>query len=66
MTKREAAILSAHTGIMFGSFSDLHEYAEKILGEPIFTHEFASNGIVKKLKVASKKDFIKVMESITP
>lgn len=31
MTKREAAIVSAYTGILIGSFSDMHEYVEEKL-----------------------------------
>lgn len=66
MTKREAAIVSAYTGYLIGSFSDFHAYAEEIFGRPIFTHEFPS--IVEELKEKSKKDFmsIKVTEKEEP
>lgn len=39
MTKREAAIVSAYTGIMLGKFSDMLGYIEEILGRPVHTHE---------------------------
>jgi len=39
MTKREAAIVSAYTGILIGSFSDLHQYIEEIMKRPVWTHE---------------------------
>lgn len=32
LTKQQAAIIGAYTGIVAGPFSDLHEYAEKIMG----------------------------------
>ena len=40
MNKREAAVISAYTGILLGEFSDLHKYVEEIFGRPVFTHEF--------------------------
>lgn len=58
MTKRESAIVSAFTGIMCGSFSDLHEYAEELFGRPIQTIEFSVDGVVELLKEKSKEDFI--------
>ena len=42
LTRRQAAILSAYTGILFGPFSDFHAYAEEKLGHQVWTHEFAS------------------------
>lgn len=60
LTKREAAIVSAYTGFLIGSFSDMHEYAEKIMGHPIFTHQFADESLVKKLREKTKKDFIAI------
>jgi len=58
MTKREAAIVSAYTGIMLGSFADMHEYAEELFGRPVFTHEFGSKDVVDQLKELAKPDFI--------
>lgn len=58
LTKEQAAIISAYTGIMCGRFQDMHEYAEKKLERPIFTHEFGDKELVKKLKEASKDDFL--------
>lgn len=39
MTKREAAIISAYTGILIGDFNDMHKYIEEIAGCSVFTHE---------------------------
>ena len=58
MTKNEAAIVSAYTGIMLGEFSDMHEYAEKIMGHPIWTHQFGNKEFVEKFKEAARNDFI--------
>lgn len=55
------AIVSAHTGILACSFPVFHEYAEELLGRPVFTHEFADHTVVEALKVASKTDFLKLV-----
>ena len=60
MTKKEAAIVSAYTGILIGEFSDLHEYIEKILGRPVFTHELADKELWVEIKEKSRKDFINI------
>lgn len=33
MTKIEAAIVSAYTGILIGEFEDFHDYAEEVMGD---------------------------------
>lgn len=58
MTKKEAAIVSAYTGFLIGKFSDMHEYCEKLIGEPIFTHQFGSDSFAKFIREKSKQDFI--------
>ncbi len=60
MTKKEAAIVSAFTGFLIGSFADMHKYAETKFGRPIFTHEFGSKEVSGQLKKAAKPDFISI------
>jgi len=60
--KQIGQIVSAYTGILCGSFSDLHEYAEKLIGRPIFTHEFGDKEMAENLKDKSREDFIKLAE----
>ena len=60
MTKREAAIVSAYTGILIGKFSDMHEYVEEKLGRPIWTHQFAEEKLFEEIKEAVKPDFISI------
>lgn len=57
LTKEQAAIAGAFTGITFGPFSDIHEYAERVLGRPVWTHEFASKTLSAELKEAARRDF---------
>ena len=50
MTRRQAAIMSAFTGILCGPFEDMHGLAEELLGRPVWTHEFASKELAEQLK----------------
>ena len=65
MTRKESAIISAFTGFLCGSFSDMHKYAEEIMGEPLFTHQFGDKKFAEKLREKAKPDFIKICENIT-
>ena len=60
MTKKEAAIISAYTGIMLGEFSDMHKYIEKILGRPVWTHELGNSETAEMIKEKSKPDFMAI------
>lgn len=64
MTKNEAAIISAYTGLLIGNFSDMHQYVEKLFGHSIFTHMFADEDFVQKVKDLSYNDFVQLNESI--
>ena len=55
MTKREAAIVSAYTGLLCGEFSYLQEHIEQLLGRPVFTHELPY--LAEEIEQKSKKDF---------
>lgn len=42
MTREEALMLSAYTGVLLvPDFEDVHRYCEELMGFPILTHEFA-------------------------
>ena len=61
MTKHEAAVIEIYTGIVMLTGNDIkyaYEYAEKLLGFPIMTHEFLI--YADKLKELSKPDFIEI------
>ena len=62
MNKREAAIVTAYTGCLLGSFGDAHEYIEKIMGRPVFTHEMASKDVMNEIKEKSRDDFINLVD----
>ena len=65
MTKHEAAVIEIYTGIVMLTGDDrkyIYEYAEKLLGLPIFTHEFPK--YADKLKELSKPDFIEICRKL--
>lgn len=65
MTKREAAIVETFTGICMLTGDDrkyAYEYAEKLIGRPIFTHEFVL--LANELKEKSKADFIELCKNL--
>lgn len=58
MTYREKIIVSAYTGYLMCDFSDMHEYIEKKLGHPVWTHEMADEDIQEAIRNAVHPDFI--------
>lgn len=64
LTERQAAILTAQTGVMVGHFSGFHKYAEELMGRPVFIHEFGSGGIMDELKKKSYEEFYDMCEHL--
>lgn len=58
MTKKERIIVSAYTGVLMCDFSDVHEYVEKALGRPVWTHEFANEVMQKEIQEKTMADFL--------
>lgn len=65
MTKREAAIIEFYTGVCMLTCDDrkyAYEYASKLLGRPIFTHEFV--WFADEFKEKIKADFIELCKNL--
>jgi len=60
LTRDQAAVIGARTGICFGPFVDIMKYAEKVLGRPVLAHEFSEHIFVEKLKDAARDDLFKI------
>lgn len=58
LTKEQAIVISAYTGIMCCSFSLLHEDVEKRFGCPVFTHQFGDREFMEKIQEVYREDFI--------
>jgi hypothetical protein len=65
VTKREAAILGAYTGILFGEFRDMHAYVEEKLKRSVFTHEFGDKVTVALIKDECHSDFMAICNNLT-
>lgn len=66
MTSEEKAIVMAHTGVCMlteDKFHIFHEYVEKLMGRPVYTHELYS--LADEIKERSKDDFIKLCKDTT-
>ena len=60
LTKRQAAIIGAYTGVTCGPFADIHAYAEHLLGDEIQTMTFAGREFAALLKEKAKSDFLSI------
>lgn len=60
MTKQEKLIVSAYTGVLMTDFDSLHEFIEKKLDRPVWTHELADKLVWNELKEVLKEDFLKL------
>ena len=64
MTREESAIISAFTGVLAGPFDAFHQYAEKIMGRPVWTHEMGDKATMLEIKEKSRADFVALAESV--
>lgn len=58
MTYHEKIIVSAYTGYLMCDYADMHEYIEKKLGRPVWTHEMADRDVREAIRNAVYPDFI--------
>ena len=60
LTKEQAAIIGAYTGISCAPFSVIHEKIEQVLGRPVWTHELASKDVWAEVKDKVKAEFLEL------
>ena len=60
LTRKDAAIIGAYTGICCGPFSDMHQFIEEIMGRPVWTHELAFPEIWEAIKKKAKPYFLEI------
>jgi hypothetical protein len=63
LTRDQAIIISAYTGVLICEFSDMHADIEKRLGYPVFTHQLAEPSVMVQIKTAYRADFVKLLPS---
>ena len=62
MTEQEKIIVSAYTGYLLCDFEKVHEYIEKKLNRPIWTHEYADETVYKEIREKCRDDFVALAE----
>ena len=66
LTKKEAAVIEAYTGVAMLVGDDrkyLYDYLSEVVGIPVYTHEIPH--IVDVYKDEIKRDFVKICKSIS-
>lgn len=59
LTRRQAAIIGAYTGVTCGPFEDIHEYVDSLPGfKGIGTISFSMEAVAKQITEASRADFL--------
>lgn len=62
LTKEQALLVSAYTGFLcVNDFSEVHEFAEKAMERPVFTHEFADPEFYKDLRSVLRAEFLQLV-----
>lgn len=60
MTIAEKIVVSAYTGYLMCDFDLLHQYVEKVMGRPVWTHEMTEEKFYAELRDKVKPDFLKI------
>ncbi len=61
LTPKDCLILSAYTGVLMCEVDELNKFVEETLGRPVFTHEWATGGMVQdELREKLKPEFIRI------
>jgi hypothetical protein len=61
LTRRQAAIIGAFTGVTCGPFADIQDYVDSLPGfEGIGTLSFGSKEVAEQIREASRADFIAI------
>lgn len=60
MTTAEKVVVSAYTGYLMCDFYFVHQYIERVMGRPVYTHEMGTDDFEKALREKVKPDFLKI------
>ena len=58
MTKREAAVITAYTGVFIGDKAEYYKYINELMGRTVFTHEMSK--LADEIKKRAEKDFMEL------
>ena len=60
LTRRQAAVITAVTGVLCGCIRDFHKLAEEKLGRSVFTSELKKDSVAEALKDAAMPEFLRM------
>jgi len=60
LTREQAAIIGAFTGISCGPFEDIHGLIERVLGRSVFTHEMADKDLWAQVKELIQPEYLAI------
>ncbi len=66
LTREQAAVIGAYTGILCGPFSDMHKKIQDLVGRPVWTHEMANKELMQKVRELAKPEFLALCAPDTP
>jgi hypothetical protein len=58
LTREQAAVIGAFTGVPCGPFADIEAYARRMFARPVFVEEFAQRRFVDTLQDLATDDFL--------
>lgn len=64
MEVKASVLVTAITGVFFGNMAEFHEYVEKLLDRPVWTHELANKEVWNEIKEKSRKDVEALNEAL--
>lgn len=64
LTREQAAIIGAYTGVLCGPFEDVHELVEKLMGRPVFTIEMGNAEFMEKVRKLAHPLFIAIVPGV--
>jgi hypothetical protein len=60
LTREQAAIIGAFTGILCGPFEDVHGVIERVLDRPVFTHEMTDRDLWAEVKKLIEPEYLAI------
>lgn len=60
LTREQAAIIGAYTGVACGPFEDIQFLGDRLFGRPTWTHEYAVPAFVEQLKEKVREEFLAI------
>jgi len=56
-------VVTGFTGVLACSFDRFHEDAERVMGHPIWTHQFGDADFAERIKEAYRAEFLELVEA---